>query len=460
MSRRVVICGLGPVSGLGIGLEANWAKLCAGESAAAPIRAFDPAGFDCRIASEVEDYKIGDHVPKSYRKATKVMARDIELAVIAAEQAALDAGLKTPGTDPDAAKAGSLQPTYAPERVGCHIGAGLIAAELDELTSALVTATDTSGISGTSGGGGVDLHKWGREGMQSLTPLWLLKYLPNMLACHVTIIHDTRGPSNTITCGEASSGLSLGESMRVIQRGSADLCFCGGAESKLNPMAYLRQQLTGRLTTKGNDDPAAAVRPLDMEASGMILGEGGGIVLLEALDTFEQRANASRPTPHAPRAYAEVLGFCATQTVNPAKRNLEPNEDGRSIASAIRGALCEAKIEPGDIDFIVPFAAGIPAWDRAEAATYRGVFGDRAALIPMLSTKASVGNCGAGVGGIDIAVAAKTLHAQTLPRIINRAAPLPGVSSANATSDRLEHALVVSVGFGGQNVAVVLRRVS
>lgn len=444
MSRRVVISGLGPVSGLGIGLEANWSRLCAGESAIDAIGAFDPAGFDCRIAAEVGPYKIGDYVPKSYRKATKVMARDIELAVIAADQAARDAGLVTPGTDPDAAKAGNLQPTYPPERVGCHIGAGLIAAELDELTDALTEARDEAT-------GKFDLHKWGSEGMGKLTPLWLLKYLPNMLACHVTIIHETRGPSNTITCGEASSGLSLSESMRVIQRGSADLCFCGGAESKLNPMAYLRQQLTGRLTAKGNDEPHQAVRPFDMNAAGTALGEGGGIVILEALDAYEKR-NGDK------QAYCEVLGFCATQTVNPQKRNLEPNEDGRSISSAIRGALHESGIEPDAIDLIVPFASGTPTWDRAEAAALRNVFGERSAMIPMLSTRASVGNCGAGVGGIDIAVAAQALATRTLPKVINRPAPLPGASNSHVTSDRLDHALVIAVGFGGQNVAVVLKR--
>ena len=126
-----------------------------------------------------------------------------------------------------------------------------------------------------------------------------------MLACHVTIIHDAQGPSNTITCGEASATLSIGESLRVIQRGAADLCFCGGAESKLNPMAYLRQQMLGRLNTKDNDQPQAAVRPFSATAAGTVLGEAGAIVILEALDSFKERLDQDSSI----RAYAEVLGF-------------------------------------------------------------------------------------------------------------------------------------------------------
>src|SRR5690606_15661492 len=120
----------------------------------------------------------------------------------------------------------------------------LIAADLDELTMALNESRKEDGS--------FDIHHWGAEGMRNLTPLWLLKYLPNMLACHVTIIHDVRGPSNTITCAEASGGLSFGESLRVIQRGAADACFCGGAESKVNPMTFYRQVLTGRLTRRND----------------------------------------------------------------------------------------------------------------------------------------------------------------------------------------------------------------
>ncbi len=436
MARQVVVTGLGAVTAAGIGFDPLWRAICAGESALRRIEAFDPAGFESQIAGEVRDFKVNKIVPKSYRKATKVMARDIELAVGAADAAVRDAAITTPGTDPDAER------TYAGERCGAHIGAGLIAAELNELTGALVESRGD--------GGAFDLHHWGREGMMNLTPLWLLKYLPNMLACHVTIIHDTQGPSNTITCGEASGGLSIAESVRVIERGKADLCFCGGAESKINLMAFYRQQLTGRLTAQGNDDPATAVRPFDTEASGTALGEGGGIVTIEALDT----ASARRA-----RAYARLVGFGSSMSQNAASDGLEPEPDGRDIASAIRQALRLADLDPGAIDAVVAGGTGIAAYDKAEAAALRSVFGDRAAELAIWSAKPYIGNCGAGAGGVELAVAAKMLHEQTLPAVINCDLPidrLHGAATAPSRDAALRHVLVYSTSLGGQNVALVV----
>jgi len=447
MGRGVFITGLGPVSGLGLGIDRTWSRAAAGESAIGPIQAFDASGFDCRIAGEVEPFKIRDFVPKSYRKATKVMARDIELAVIAADLAARDAKLATKGTAPDA------EASYAPDRCGAHIGAGLIAVDLDELTTAL---TEAHAEDGRDTENGFSLHKWGEEGMHHLTPLWLLKYLPNMLACHVTIIHDTHGPSNTITCGEASSGLSIGESLRVIQRGAADMCFCGGTESKLNLMAFLRQQFTGRLVKDGEAAPARAVRPFDQAAAGTVVGEGGGIVTLEAKETFEKRDG----TDGELRAYAELAGFGASQSVNREAGNLEPEPTGRGIAVAIRSALREAGLEPADIDLVMPFGGGVPAWDAAEAAAMRQVFGNRLGELPVISSKPLAGNAGAGAGGLDVALAAKALYQQQVPAVVNRDRPLEGVGAgtAEARPAELRNALVFSAGFGGQNTALALKR--
>ena len=451
MSRRVFITGVGPVSGLGIGIGPTWEAVRAGRSAIGPITAFDPGGFDCQIAAQVPDYKIGDYVPKTYRKATKVMARDIELAVVAADQAARDAKLVTKGTAADPSAAVS----YEAPRIGCHIGAGLIAAEIDELTSALVEARVAEGSGGMEGGAGdFDMKKWGNHGMNSLTPLWLLKYLPNMLACHVTIIHDAQGPSNTITVGEASSGLSIGESLRVIQRGAADLCFCGGTESKLNPMAYLRQEIAGRLATGFNDRPAEAVRPFCADAAGTIIGEGGGIVVLEAAETFEKRGGDAR-------AYAEVAGFGASQSVHRESRNTRPDPQGRGTASAIRQAIREAGIAPEDVDLVVPFGSGQSDWDKADVAAMRRVFGEYLSQIHVTSLKTLGGNCGAGAGGLEVAIAAKALAEQTVPPVLNREPPLDGLRAGRPEAEpaELRHAVVYSTSYTGQNTALVLRRV-
>ncbi|MFP4223288.1 MAG: beta-ketoacyl-[acyl-carrier-protein] synthase family protein [Phycisphaeraceae bacterium] len=440
-SRQIVITGVGPVSGLGLGIEPSWDRLTAGASALGPIEAFDASGFDSRIGAEVQGLKVRKIVPKSYRKATKVMARDIELAVAAADFAARDAGLVTSGTDGDDA-----EPSYPPQRVGAQIGAGLIAADLDELTLALRESLD--------GDGGFDIHKWGKEGMNNLTPLWLLKYLPNMLACHVTIIHQAKGPSNTITCNESSGLLSLGESVRAMQRGVADACFCGGLESKLNPMAFLRQQFAGRLNTQDNDRPGEAVRPFAQDAAGGAVGEGGGILILEARDTWEQR-------PGAGEAYAIVAGFGASQTVNREARNLRPDPEGRGIAGAIRAALADGSTSPDEIDLVVPFGCGDPDWDAAEASALKSVLGERAAEVPIASTKPLAGNCVAGAGALDLCLAAKAVREQRLPATINCDAPLAGLEGARTQPAReaeIRTALVYTTGIGGQNAAVVLRR--
>jgi len=444
MGRQVVITGLGPVSALGLGVDALWDGAVAGRSALGPITAFDASGFATGIAGEIRDLRIRDFVPRTYRKATTVMARDIEPAVAAADLAARDAGLKTKGTCPEG------DPSYPPARVGAQIGAGLIAADMNELTLALAEARGEDGA--------FDMHKWGREGMNHLTPLWLLKYLPNMLACHVTIIHDCEGPSNTITCQEASSGLSIGEALRVIQRGNADAAVCGGADSKLNPMAFLRQMMTGRYNPQDDADPTGAVRPFCRTAAGCVVGEGGGIVILEARETFDRRA--ANGDDHA-RAYAEVVGFGASQTVNLPARNLRPDDAGRGMALAIRNALRETRIEPSAIDLIVPFGLGLPETDRAEAAALRQVFADRLPDIPLTSSKPLVGNCLAGAGAIDICLAAKALAEQTIPATINCTEPLEGLRAAAAPSTKadLKYALTYAAGIGGQNAALVLKRI-
>lgn len=448
MSRRVVISGLGPVSGLGIGIEPVWQALCEGCIAIRRIERFDPTGFDCQIGAEVKTFKINDFVPKSYRKATKVMSRDIAIAVAAASLAVQDARIVTKASDAAAGGADDAALSYPPSRMGVHIGAGLIAADLDELTAALVEARCDNGTD-------FDMHEWGSRGMNHLTPLWLLKYLPNMLACHVTIIHDAQGPSNTITCGEASSGLSIGESMRVIERGAADICLCGGVESKLNPMTFLRQEMAGRLNAADNDTPHRAVRPFCKTAAGTVIGEGGAILVLEALDTFMQRVKSNEMTN-----YAELVGFGASQSVNPPTRSLSPPMDDQGIAVAIRSALRDAAIGAEDVDMIIPSGLGLPGSDAAEFRVLQSVFGPHLDEVSLVLPKAMVGNCGAGSGALDIAIAAKALAEQTRPAVINCDQPLDGRDARSAVSGPLtfEHVLTFSSGQGGQNAALVLRR--
>ena len=436
--RRVVITGLGPVTAHGVGIEPLWSALCEGRSALAPMCGFDARGFRAASGGELPTtFDVKEFVPKSYRKATKVMARDIEIAVGGAATAIKDAGLITRGVDPDVA------PTIAPDRFGCHIGAGLIAAELDELTAALVTSRDANGV--------FDPSKWGAQGMQELTPLWLLKYLPNMLACHVTIIHDCQGPSNTITCNEASAGLSLAESQRVIERGAADACISGGADSKLNPMAYLRQEHAGRQAICSVDDDATSVvKPFDVAAIGGLVGEGGGLLVVEAEETAIARGA---------RIHARLSGTGASQSWCEDTVGLLPDASGESLADAIEAALRDAGVSADDIDAIIPYGCGVPALDELERAALTRVFGASVSTKPLVTLAPIIGATCAGFGAIAVSVAAKCVSEQRLPARINstNTGSLNAVATASE-SRALRHVLVCTPSLGGQNSAVVVSK--
>ena len=430
--RRVVVTGLGVISPIGIGAKTFWDNLVAGKCGIRRIEAFDPSAFPSQLAGEVPAYKIGDYVPKSYRKATKVMARDIELAVVAADDAFKDSGLKS--------RAYTDQPNIIPGRFGCNIGAGLISTDLNELTSAMHTARE---------GNRLDLQKWGREGMNQLTPLWLLKYLPNMLACHVTIIHELKGPSNTITCAEASSHLAIGEAFRTIQRGDADLAICGGAESKVNPMGLIRQTLLKRLTEEQNDSPATALRPFDQDATGSTIAEGGGLLILEELEHAKARGA---------KIYAELCGFGASQD---AYRITDPSPTGQSYGRAISNALKEASIPVEQIGCFIPHGLGIPSHDRAELAALRTALGTSLEKVPIAPIKSQTGNLAAG-SGVDAAAAVLALHHNTVPPAINTRKPIDGLrlnTAAESRSATVNVSVSSVYSLGGQNAALVFRRI-
>lgn len=432
MSRRVVITGIGVISPIGIGSRAFWENLIAGQVGVRKIAAFDASAFPSQLAGEVPAFKVGDYVPKSYRKATKVMARDIELAVVAADDAFKDAGIQS--------KAYSETPSVELTRFGCNIGAGLISVDLNELGPAMNASRD---------GDKIDLKKWGAEGMQSLTPLWLLKYLPNMLACHVTIVHGLKGPSNTITCADASSHLAIGEAFRTIQRGDADLAICGGAETKVVPMSLMRQCLLKRLTPNTPEDATKAVRPFDANATGTAVAEGGGLFILEDYDHAKKRGA---------KIYAELVGFGASQDTH---KVTAPEPTGHSYGKAISKALAEANLPPNAVNLLVPTGLGIPTHDRAELQGLHNVFGgglDRVAMAPI---KAQIGNLAAG-SGVDAAAAVLGLHHNTIPAAINTANPLDGqkLNVSNKVREAKVDVAVSSVySLGGQNAALVFKKV-
>ena len=431
---RVAITGLGVVSPAGIGIDALWKALLARDSHTRTLDAFDPGGFPCRIGAQIDGFSARNFVPKTYRKSVKVMARDIEIAVGAADLALRDSGIVTEGIDPAAT-------TIDSDRLACNIGAGLICTDLNELGVALTTALDDDGV--------FSLRAWGEHGITNLTPLWLLKYLPNMLSCHVTIIHAARGPSNTITCGDASGHLAIGEASRLVARGGAEAAIAGGAETKINPMGLMRQVLLKRVREGFDGEPTEACRPFDAGHAGTIVGEGGGLVVLE---------NLARAEARGARPYAEVVGFGSA--CDPAGIDVTHANAG-SLDLAVAKALDDAQITPKDVGLIVTHGTAVPEEDRCEAAAWRNVFGDALATIPACAITGSVGSLFAGAGGVECAVAAMALKNQTVPPTVNHLSPAAGCELsflAEPRASELEYVVTGAFSVGGQSGACVLRR--
>lgn len=432
--HRVVITGTGAATPLGLTCEELWEGLREGRCGIGTIHAFDPAEFSCKLAGEVPEFKMRDYLPKSYRKAGKLMSRDIELSVIAADDAVKNSGLVTKAAE-------ATDVTARPERTAISYGAGLISCDLPEIAPCVkISETDNQ----------FDFHKWGTNGMQTLTPLWLLKYLPNMLPCHVGIIHDIQGPSNTITCGEVAAHIAIAEAFEMIARGDAEVAFGGGCEAKVNPIVMLRQCLLKRSTEIANDAPEKACQPFDKNASGSVFGEAGGMVILEELDFAKSR--------NAP-ILAEIVGTASSNNLSPDLVHLE--KDGTGLSIAIKAALREASIEPEKIDLIIPCGTGIPQDDLCEATALKTVFENALASIPVWPLKAMISHTGAAAGAIDVIAATLAIKNSTIGP--NRYFSSPAIGCElkienNAISTDIRYALCCGYSFGGQTAAIILKR--
>jgi 3-oxoacyl-[acyl-carrier-protein] synthase II len=445
--RRVVITGLGAISPHGLSAADFWKGLIEGRSSTAPLASFDPAGFPSQVAGSVPAFKIADYVPKSYRKATKIMARDIELAVVAADGAVRDAKLATRGI---MESMGGKKPDEswfapAPSRMGCNIGAGLISADLNELAAAMAQAKNPDGT--------LSLARWGKSddpgktsGMDQLTPLWLLKYLPNMLACHVSIIHDTQGPSNTITCGQASAGLALSEACRTIQRGCSDLALVGGCETLIHLMGLMRWTLLNRLNTTSNEQPQAACRPFDKAAAGTVVAEGGAVLVIEELEHAKARGA---------RIYCEIAGLGASSS---ACGVAPPDVSGEALGVAMNKALKDAKISSDAVQMVIPSGYGIPEYDQIDAHAIRTVFGAKSRVIAA-PARGGIGDTAAGAQALDLVAGALAMYEQKTFPVVNCPDPIDELNVPQSTqATPLEHMMIATASLAGQNAVVVLKK--
>ena len=424
--RKVVVTGLGVVAPNGIGKNAFWSACVHGKSGVGPVESFDASAHPVKIAAEVKGFDVGPFLTNGHRKTQKIMGRAMQFAVGAAGLACQDSGLDLGRMDP--------------ETIGVVMGTGLVPMDLPELAPALVAACDESGQ--------MQAAALGQQGSGVLYPLWLLKYLPNMVAAHISLIYHAQGPNSTITTACAAGTQAIGEGFRLIARGDADVVLAGGADSRMDPLLLLAYTALGALSP-AKRAAAEVSRPFDAERDGFVLGEGAGVLVLEELE-HARRRNAM--------IYAEVLGLGSSFDSYAVTK---PDPEGRGAARAIQWALREARVDPADVDYINAHGTSTRLNDQMETAAVKRVFSERSRRLPLSSIKSMVGHLIGAAGAVEAVALALTLQAGVLPPTINQTHPDPACDLDYVPNQAREIPVRVGVstsfGFGGQNAALVMR---
>ena len=414
MKRQVVITGLGAITAVGEGAEALWQAALEGRSGIGFLDCPGPSGPWKIPAAVIQNFSPEKYVTQP--KALKVMARDIQLAVAGASLALDDSGIR-------------VSP-YDRERFGLIVGSGVLNHELDELAYSIQSSLDKNGK--------LDMKKFGDSGLSALFPLWLLKYLPNMSACHISILFDLQGLNNTITTG-ASAGLqAVGEAFRIIQRDDADLMLAGGAESKVNPVGISQYKIMGALSGASSKDAKDDYRPLDERSQGFVVGEGAGFLLLEELEHAKKRGA---------KIYAELVGYGSS------------SDRGRKIAMEV--ALKDAGVRASDLRYLQAAGLGLQEEDRREQQAIYDVFNGAGKDLSVSASKALTGFTGFSAGALDLILSVVALDRQTIPMALNfsKAEKDRGfqIVKDKAIQKDIPYAMTNASGFNGQAVSVVTK---
>jgi 3-oxoacyl-[acyl-carrier-protein] synthase II len=408
--RRVVVTGIGLVSSLGIGTEANWLSLTAGQSGIATITKFDAAQFSTRIAGEVKDFDPLTYIEK---KDVKKMDVFIQYAIAASQFAVDDAAL-------------AFTTAEAP-RVGVFIASGIGG----------FTTIEREHIALLKGG------------PRKISPFFIPSAIINLAAGQVSIRFGAKGP-NLATCTACSaSAHALGDAYEIILRGAADVMIAGGSEAAITPMGVGGFAALRALSTR-NDDPEHASRPFDRDRDGFIVGEGAGMLILEEYARARQRGA---------RIYAEVVGYGMSAD---AYHITAPSEDGDGPYRVMGEAMKSAGVQPSDVDYINAHGTSTPHGDRVETIAIKRCFGGHATKLAVSSTKSMTGHLLGAAGGLEAGITVLAVYNQLVPPTINLDRPddecdldyVPNVKRAM----KIEYALSNSFGFGGTNAALLFRR--
>lgn len=410
--RRVVVTGVGMLTSVGIGTDNVWQAIKEGRSGIGPITAFDATDFSCRIAGEVKGFDPANYIEK---KEIKKMGRFIQFAIAASDFAMESAQLKI---SPDEA-----------ERVGVYIGSGIGGFEVIERE-----------------------HKNLLEkGPGRISPFFIPATIVNLASGFVSIRAGAKGPNSATATACTSGAHAVGDSFRLIQRGDADIMICGGTEAAITPMS-IGGFAAMRALSQRNDEPERASRPWDRDRDGFVAGEGAGILILEEFEHAKRRG--------AP-ILAEMVGYGMS---GDAYHITSPSEDGDGGFRVMRNAICDAGLQPGDIQYVNAHGTSTPPGDLIETKALTRVMGEHASTVAVSSTKSMTGHLLGGAGGLEAGITVMAIRDQIAPPTINLDNPDEGCNldyiPKVARPMNIEYALSNSFGFGGTNGCLVFKRYS
>ena len=386
-------------------------------SGVAHLESGAPRDLPLCIGAAVKDFDGKLYVKP--RKALKVMSREIQTGFSAASLAVEHAGLE----------AGQMPP----DRTGVVFGSEMLYCEPEEMLAVYRRCMDQ---------GVFHFERWGANFAAEMYPLWMLMYLPNMVACHIGIAHDARGPNNTICQGEASSLLALIEAAVIIERGQADVMISGGSSSRLGitPMLYRGVDRLSRRT----DTPETACRPFDATRDGMVNGEGAAAFVLEREEFATARG-------------AEILARVAGWGMSCGVKNSAKFTHGQAIQRSLENALAMSELSPSDVGHVNAHASGSVEDDPLEAQAIRAVLGD----VPVMAPKSYFGNLGSSGGAVEMVASVLGLHHHLIPATLNFTRPDPAcpvnVVAGQAQSAEQPTAAILSQAGTGQAVCVMLQ---
>lgn len=411
--RRVVVTGLGCVSPVGNTVQDAWANLLQGQSGVAQITKFDAANFACKIAGEVKGFQVESYMSS---KEARTMDTFIHYGIAASAQAIADAGLRT----------GEALGEEESTRIGCAIGSGIGGLPLIEESIAELI----------------------NRGPRRISPFFVPSTIINMTAGHVSMRYGFKGPNIAVVTACTTGLHCIGQAGRMIEYGDADIMIAGGSEACVSPLGIGGFAAMRALSTR-NDDPQTASRPWDRDRDGFILGEGGGVMVLEEYEHAKARGA---------RIYAELAGFGMSAD---AGHMTAPNMDGprRAMLSAMRNA----GVNPDQVDYLNAHGTSTPLGDINETNAIKAALGDHARRTVVNSTKSMTGHLLGGAGGLESVFTVLALHHQKSPptiNIFNQDSECDLDYCANTARDmKIDVALKNNFGFGGTNGSLIFRRI-